>query len=103
MLGRSCADTNSVHTPKPKPRATLLGMHGRLLTPKETSERLGLTLETLQIWRTAGSGPPWMKLGSHLVRYPETELEAWIGSNIQHTANREPNQLAGVTDRRRYK
>lgn len=56
-----------------------------LLTPEQTAERLGVTVGTLANWRTAGDGPPYVKMGSKLVRYPEDDLRSWLTENTVRT------------------
>jgi hypothetical protein len=42
----------------------------------ETSIVLGVSPETLKVWRREGRGPPWVRLGDNkLVRYRFTELQ----------------------------
>lgn len=56
-----------------KARAT-----GNLLTPAETSAILGVTVGTLQIWRTTHRYPlPYVKSG-RLVRYKQEDVQAFI-------------------------
>ena len=49
----------------------------RLVGEREASERLGLSVRTLQKWRLQGSGPPFLKLG-HAVRYDPEDLDAYV-------------------------
>lgn len=51
---------------------------GRLLTPKETAERLRSTLSQLAAWRYAGTGPKFYKLGYRTIRYDANSVEAWL-------------------------
>lgn len=53
-------------------------MKGKLLTTKEAAERLGLNENTLAHWRRLGKGPPWVRVESRTVRYPEEKLTRWI-------------------------
>ena len=46
------------------------------LTPKETAERLRLTIGTLSNWRVQGVGPRFIKLGRKVL-YPESEIVAY--------------------------
>ena len=45
------------------------------LTPKELAARLGLTVTTLNCWRSRGKGPAFAKLGG--VRYRLSVVVAW--------------------------
>jgi predicted DNA-binding transcriptional regulator AlpA len=50
----------------------------RLLTPQETSLMLGVTVETLAVWRsTKRYDLPWVKIG-RLVRYTEADVHSFI-------------------------
>lgn len=52
-----------------------------MLTPEQVSEILGVPNTRLQDWRLIeGQGPPFVRLGHRTVRYPKSELEAWIAA-----------------------
>ena len=46
----------------------------RLVTERDASECLGVSVRTLQKWRLQGSGPRFVKLG-HAVRYDGRDLD----------------------------
>lgn len=46
------------------------------LTEAQAAARLSLAQKTLRNWRSAGVGPPPLKLGS-AVRYHQDALDAW--------------------------
>ncbi len=48
-----------------------------LLTERDASQRLGLSVRTLQKWRLQGNGPPFLKLGG-AVRYDPEDLEQYV-------------------------
>ena len=48
-----------------------------LITERDASEPLGVSVRTLQKWRLQGNGPRFVKLG-HAVRYDVKDLEAYI-------------------------
>lgn len=49
-----------------------------LLTPRQVAEILGVTVETLNVWRaTKRYNLPYTKIG-HLVRYRSQDVEAFI-------------------------
>jgi len=55
----------------------------RLLTPKEAAVILGTTEKTLSGQRNKGTGPVFLKLGTHRkssVRYREDDLQSYIDS-----------------------
>jgi hypothetical protein len=58
---------------------------GRLLTPAECADRLGVPIGTLVDWRYRRVGPPLIKLGK-LCRYSEVLLERWIAERLQQGA-----------------
>lgn len=52
----------------------------RLYTPAQVSETLGVSVKTLEKWRWERRNLPYVKLGT-VVRYKESDLEAWIGAH----------------------
>jgi hypothetical protein len=48
-----------------------------LLTERDASARLGLSVRTLQKWRLLGQGPRYLKLG-HALRYDPEELDRFL-------------------------
>ena len=55
-------------------------MSGRMLTPAEVAERVGVSTATLRSWRWKKAGPAYVKVSAQTVRYPEAELDAWLDS-----------------------
>ena len=41
------------------------------------ARRLGVTKRTLERWRAAGNGPPYVRLGPRRVVYDEAACDAW--------------------------
>lgn len=60
-------------------------LDGRLLTEKELSTWLGVSLPTLQRMRSKGSGPKFIRLGLRRVAYRPSEVEGWLAA---HTIER---------------
>lgn len=58
---------------------------GKLLTPREVAEYLGIPESTLAQWRSQGRGPQFIKLESRLVRYRRSDLDAYIGQHLVET------------------
>jgi len=59
-----------------------------LLTERDASKLLCLSIRTLQKWRLCGRGPRYLKLG-HAVRYERTELERFLdGARRASTSDR---------------
>jgi predicted DNA-binding transcriptional regulator AlpA len=62
----------------------------RLVTERDASELLGVSMRTLQKWRLQGNGPRFVKLG-HAVRYDVKDLEAYIeGGRRRSTSDATP-------------
>ncbi|HEX2858765.1 MAG TPA: helix-turn-helix domain-containing protein [Alphaproteobacteria bacterium] len=58
-------------------------VHERLLTPEEVAVILGVSPETLNVWRaTKRYALPYVKAG-RLVRYKLEDVEAFIQANTQ--------------------
>lgn len=54
---------------------------GRLLRPRELGELLGVPVGTLANWRSARTGPPFVKVGRH-VRYRTSDVDEWIAARL---------------------
>ncbi len=50
----------------------------KLLTARQAGELLGVSPETLERWRGAGTGPAFVKLSGKYVRYQPGDLQAFI-------------------------
>ncbi len=50
----------------------------RLLSEGEVANVLGVKPKTLGKWRASGEGPPHIKVGRKLIRYPPDELILWV-------------------------
>ena len=60
-------------------------MSNKLLTPIEVAKILGLSVETLNMWRTTKRyNLPYVKAG-RMVRYRQEDVEAFIDARIQGT------------------
>jgi predicted DNA-binding transcriptional regulator AlpA len=57
--------------------ATEAARAAKLLTTQQAAERIGFSAGTLENWRCAGEGPPYVKIG-RAVRYSVAGLERWI-------------------------
>lgn len=56
-----------------------------LLNSAETAALLGIKINTLEIWRTKGQGPAFIKLGNAPqapVRYRRAEVVAWLEQRL---------------------
>lgn len=47
-------------------------------TPDEVAEYLQKTEKTLRNWRSAGIGPPYIKVEGGAIRYRWSEVEKWL-------------------------
>ena len=65
-----------------------------LLSPKNVSERLGVSISTLAKWRLDGSGPAFVKVGSR-VAYDASMIEAWLASRVRRSTS-DPGSEARV-------
>ena len=66
-----------------------MGTDKRLLTEKELSIWLGVSLPTLQRMRSKGGGPKFIRLGFRRLAYRPSDVETWLASR---TADRIANQ-----------
>ena len=55
---------------------------GRLLTPAQAAEMLGIPEGTLAQWRSQRRGPTFIKLEGRLVRYRARDLEGYIAGCV---------------------
>ena len=56
----------------------------KLLTPEEVSQIIGITPESLSVWRcTARYQIPYIKIGSR-VRYRESDIMNWLNQRTQN-------------------
>ena len=57
-----------------------------LFTPPEAAAYIGVTENTLSVWRCVGRYEiPFVKIG-RLVRYKRSDIEAWIESRTRSTS-----------------
>jgi excisionase family DNA binding protein len=52
-------------------------MHSRL-TIKATAIYLGVSIATLQRWRSAGKGPAFMRVGPRRILYQRADLDSFL-------------------------
>ena len=65
-------------------------MSNRMLKPEEVAERIGVTERTLRRWKEKGEGPPFIKINSRVLRYPEKELNEFLAPEDPAKQNTEP-------------
>ena len=56
-------------------------MSNDLLTTEQAAQYLDLKRNTLEIWRTRGGGPLFVKIGRN-VRYRKADLDAFVERNL---------------------
>jgi predicted DNA-binding transcriptional regulator AlpA len=49
---------------------------------KAASKLTGVSVQTLETWRSRGGGPHFVKLGAKTVRYPRRELITWMRAKV---------------------
>ena len=62
----------------------------RLLTEKELSNWVGLSLPTLQRMRSKGGGPNFIRLSFRRVGYRPSDVEAWLVSRTAERIHDQP-------------
>jgi excisionase family DNA binding protein len=58
---------------------------GRLMTPQELADYVGVPVATTHVWRSKGVGPRAFKVGRHL-RYRRADVDRWLESRGTPTA-----------------
>lgn len=52
----------------------------RTMTTQQAAEYLGFSTVSLKRWRSKGTGPTFIRLGTRRVRYRQEDLDAWVDS-----------------------
>ncbi|MCA3700782.1 MAG: DNA-binding protein [Brevundimonas sp.] len=58
-------------------------MTTKALTPVEAAQRLGVRPNYLAKLRVAGNGPRFARLSPRVIRYDESDLEAWRANRLR--------------------
>jgi predicted site-specific integrase-resolvase len=58
----------------------------RLMKAREAAERIGVSSDTLAVWRKAGYGPPFVRVNAKVYLYDPDRLEAWIKAETAQPA-----------------
>jgi len=58
---------------------------GRLYSPQDAADYLGIAPQTLAHWRVRGTGPKFVHLTRRCVRYSETALREWVEKRTQES------------------
>jgi hypothetical protein len=92
-----CGAVGSLRTP---PMTTLSALSPDLLTNEEAAALLGIKPNTLEIWRTKGKGPEFVKLGhtkSAPIRYLRAKIFEWLErQSFSSTSAYAPNAKQAV-------
>jgi predicted DNA-binding transcriptional regulator AlpA len=54
----------------------------QFLNTPQAAQRLGLSSATLEHWRMARKGPPFIRMGFRKIFYRTADLEKWIESRV---------------------
>lgn len=68
---------------KKKPTALPTALAGRLYSPEEAAQYLGVAEQTLAHWRVRGSGPKFIHLSKRCVRYSELALRDFVAQRTR--------------------
>lgn len=72
----------------------------KLLSNAQAAERIGVQPNTLEIWRTRGKGPQFIKLDPNSlrspIRYRESDIETWLEVRTCTNTSQYPAQQQAV-------
>ena len=52
--------------------------HHRLLTTADVAEQLGVSPRVVKDWRSAGRGPVFVKVAHNVIRYTQSDVDAYV-------------------------
>lgn len=52
-----------------------------LLTERQAAEYINASPRSMQTWRRQGHGPRFCRLGSRMIRYRRSDLDAWVSGD----------------------
>ena len=58
---------------------------GKLCTPSEAAEMLGVAPQTLAHWRVRGTSPKYIVLNARCLRYRLSDIQAWLNDRAQES------------------
>jgi predicted DNA-binding transcriptional regulator AlpA len=58
--------------------------NGRLLTPEEVAHKLQIAWITLAKWRSARTGPRFVRVGRY-IRYRPEDIDEWVAQRTEKT------------------
>lgn len=53
-----------------------------LLTPQQAADHMGVSESTLRNWRSADTGPNYVRLGVRKIMYRKIDLDTWLGNQV---------------------
>ena len=59
-------------------KGDLMKIEDNVLTEAETARVIGASASGVRKWRREGSGPPYIRIGSRLIRYSAEDVQAWL-------------------------
>jgi predicted DNA-binding transcriptional regulator AlpA len=71
-----------------------MNTYNRLVTEKELSTWLGLSLPTLQRLRSKGGGPKFIRLSFRRVGYRPSDVEEWLVTRTAERIGEQPAECA---------
>lgn len=75
------------------PNQIVRNLRAEVLRPNEAADYLGVTLDMLQRWRTAGKGPHFLPWGRRTVRYRIRDLDDWLDGQCTVTNTAEASLM----------
>ena len=66
----------------------------RLMTQAEVQKVTGLSMATLELWRSKGKGIAWVRVGSRAIRYKESAVIEFISNLTGSTSPMQHNNGA---------
>src|SRR5215470_15125033 len=67
---------------------------GPLLSTKKCADHLGCSKSWLDKKRVDGDGPPFIRVGSRMIRYDQRVVDKWVGAQTYRSTS-EPPRPAG--------
>ncbi|TPK88396.1 helix-turn-helix domain-containing protein [Mesorhizobium sp. B2-4-17] len=60
-----------------------------LLNTAQTAKLLGVSVQWLEIGRTRGYGPPFIRIGQRNIRYRRDRLRDWLKERAEYRSTRD--------------
>lgn len=61
-----------------------------MLSTAQAAHYIGVTKGCLDRWRLQGKGPPWIRIGTRIIRYRIEDLDEWLRNNRIDPSGRPP-------------